>query len=166
MHFDLRSLLGVTCLALASMTLQCGSKTGLDSAVAAICDSGRSLDTPIAHRPSPITCPAHPNLNMPEPCTSDGDCGSTDVCSCEGMTRGSRVSGPDGNVCIHSNCRADSDCATGSCSPTLDADCGPFYGIRGYYCHTCEDTCTNDSECVRPPRADGQTTKGYCAYQP
>jgi hypothetical protein len=43
------------------------------------------------------------------------------------------------------NCRVDSDCgANGYCSPTAGGGCG---GVSGYYCHTAEDTCVNDSDC-------------------
>jgi hypothetical protein len=89
-------------------------------------------------------------------CTADTDCSGRDVCSCKGMTRGFGGSSFN-NQCVHSNCQSDADCATGFCSPTVSADCGPFYGVQGYYCHTCDDACTNDADC--PPN-------GYCAYQP
>jgi hypothetical protein len=79
------------------------------------------------------------------------------------MTRLGRVGSR--NTCIHSNCRVDSDCASGYCSPSVSPECGPFYGILGYYCHSCDDTCTNDSECVQTG-SNGQPVKGYCAYQP
>jgi hypothetical protein len=64
-----------------------------------------------------------------------------------GQTRGYAGASP-GNVCVPANCRVDADCgAGGSCSPTASTS-GPFYGIVGYYCHTCSDACTNDDDCA------------------
>jgi hypothetical protein len=44
------------------------------------------------------------------------------------------------------NCRVDSDCAGGYCSPSPGL-CGT---ATGYYCHTAKDTCVNDSDCGKP----------------
>jgi hypothetical protein len=88
-------------------------------------------------------------------CTMDDDCGDGGVCSCQGSTFGYAHTS-FGNVCVPGNCRSDADCGPGSyCSPTLSG--GPFYGIQGYYCHSCNDECTNDSDC-----GDGGCS--YCAY--
>lgn len=88
-------------------------------------------------------------------CNADDDCGATGVCSCNGTTTG-WAGGNLGNVCLPSDCRVDSDCPGGSlCSPTVSSDCGSFYGIEGYYCHTPADQCRNDSDCPKG---------AYCAY--
>ena len=93
-------------------------------------------------------------------CFTDSDCPNSDVCSCSPDTRG--YGGSSVNSCIHGNCRTDADCATGSyCSPS-DADpSGPFYGIQGYYCHTCADLCTDDNEC-----SNACFGTNWCAYDP
>jgi hypothetical protein len=88
-------------------------------------------------------------------CMSNDDCANGGVCSCEGSTFGYGHSS-FGNACVPSNCRSDGDCGpAGYCSPTLMG--GPFYGTQGYYCHSCSDECTNDSDC-------GQGSCSYCAY--
>ena len=59
------------------------------------------------------------------------------------------------------NCQIDADCGDGGyCSPT-QGDCGSYTGIIAYYCHTAQDTCVNDSECIDPERGPG-----YCMYRP
>jgi hypothetical protein len=93
-------------------------------------------------------------------CATDQDCPSGDVCSCKGNTFGyAHVSA--GNSCVPANCRSDADCGpAGRCAPTVDSSCGTFYGVRGYYCHSCNDTCTQDSDCA----ARDASPAGYCAY--
>jgi len=89
-------------------------------------------------------------------CMADGDCGATGVCACDGTTFGWSHT-RRGNVCIPSNCRVDADCGpSGFCSPTTDLGCGAFYGVTGYYCHTANDQCTNDTDCAQ----------GTCRYSP
>jgi Cys-rich repeat protein len=145
--------------------------------------------TPVAvHRPSPVACPstgatgtscARPAdcataaldggaLNCvrgtcsSDQCLSDTDCPNGGVCSCQGGTRGFAGVSP-GNLCVPANCRVDADCGAGGfCSPTVDASCGSFYGIVGYYCHTSWDTCHNDADCG----GDGSLGAPYCAYDP
>jgi hypothetical protein len=86
-------------------------------------------------------------------CNSDQDCANGGVCSC-GLTKGFGGAS-QGNICIPANCRVDSDCGpNGYCSPTVNDGCGAFYGVQGYYCHTPQDQCHNDSDCGT----------GYCAY--
>ena len=87
-------------------------------------------------------------------CLTDSDCGSGEVCECGGGRHGS-------NVCLPSECRTDADCGPGGwCSPSFGT-CGSYSGTVGYFCHTCEDECTNDSDC-------GDTSGGYgdpyCMY--
>jgi hypothetical protein len=96
-------------------------------------------------------------------CTQDGDCTGNDVCVCQNQSFGwAHMS--LGSVCVPANCHTDSDCGPGGfCSPTVSASCGPFYGVQGFYCHTCKDTCIDDSDCG--PAWDGGPA-GYCAYDP
>jgi len=95
-------------------------------------------------------------------CMHDSDCpGSTDVCSCYPQTL---VMGgfSYGNACVAGNCRTDADCGPGGfCSPTVDPQCGGYRGVQGYDCHTCEDTCVDDTDC-----GDGKPGSPYCAYDP
>jgi hypothetical protein len=99
----------------------------------------------------------------PDQCLTDGDCPSGGVCSCKGMTRGWAGASP-GNVCVPANCRTDGDCGPGGyCSPTVNYNCGSFYGVEGYYCHRPGDACMNDSDCPEVD-AGGFRTPGYCAY--
>jgi hypothetical protein len=94
-------------------------------------------------------------------CATDADCksGGVNACSCQGQTFGYSHSS-EGAVCVPSNCHTDADCgANGFCSPSVDDECGGFYGVQGYYCHTCEDTCVDDSDC-----GSNGGPAGYCAY--
>ncbi len=89
-------------------------------------------------------------------CATDQDCGATGVCACNGQTFGWSHSFR-GNVCVASNCRVDADCGpAGFCSPTTDLGCGDFYGVAGFYCHTANDQCSNDSDCAT----------GTCRFSP
>ena len=91
-------------------------------------------------------------------CIMDADCtsGGNSVCECKDDPSGGGSS--NGNVCLPGNCQTDADCAAGYCSPTVSADCGTFYGTVGFYCHTCEDTCLDDSDCTG--------SYYYCAFDP
>ena len=87
-------------------------------------------------------------------CFADADCGGF-VCECEGGFRA------DNNVCLsQGNCLSDADCdgGAGYCSPTLGS-CGNYSGTVGYYCHTPEDECSDDTDC-----GDGAPGGAYCAY--
>jgi len=94
-------------------------------------------------------------------CFADSDCsgGTSDapqLCECEGGSRS------DNNVCLPGGCRVDADCgAAGYCSPSF-GDCGNFFGVVGYYCHTNTDECLNDTDC----NADGSHPQAYCAFKP
>jgi hypothetical protein len=71
-------------------------------------------------------------------CTADTDCKSPFMCTCG-------QGGGFTNYCTAAgNCRVDSDCASGYCSPTVDG-CGTF---TGYFCHTAADECYSDDDCV------------------
>lgn len=61
------------------------------------------------------------------------------------------------NACLEGDCKIDADCGEGGyCSPSFGY-CGNYHGVIAYYCHTAEDECINDSECV-------EMNQGYCAY--
>lgn len=95
-------------------------------------------------------------------CLTDGDCDLIDpggVCSCEGMTESQ--TGYSRNTCVFGNCRVDADCGTGGyCSPSRGTACA-FRGVEGYHCHTSNDRCFDDSDCV----AAG-CSSSWCIYQP
>jgi hypothetical protein len=86
-------------------------------------------------------------------CVHDTDCPAGNLCVCHG----SAYTGGDGNACMAGNCRVDSDCGAGGyCSPTHGTSgCG---GVTGYYCHTPQDTCTNDTDC------NGAQGPNVCAW--
>lgn len=86
-------------------------------------------------------------------CTTDNECAAGSVCECSGGFRS------DHNVCLPGNCVTDADCGeTGFCSPS-QGDCGAYFGTVGYFCHTCEDECVNDSDC-----GDADEWGSYCMY--
>jgi hypothetical protein len=66
-------------------------------------------------------------------CYSDSECSNV-PCACRPLASSNAP-----NVCaVGSNCRIDSDCGPcGYCSPSGE----------GYFCHTVQDTCTNNSDC-------------------
>lgn len=105
-------------------------------------------------------------------CFSNTDCKSMGggPCVCGVAATGTTTSGQQvnegrtANTCAAGNCQVDSDCATGYCSPTYDTTCGPRDGYVGYYCHTPNDECDNDSDCTMPPSGPGSAS-GYCTYQ-
>ena len=90
-------------------------------------------------------------------CFTDEVCGGF-VCLCEG----GRSS--DNNVCMRSgNCQTNADCGAGGyCSPS-QGSCGNFGGIVGFFCHTAEDLCTNDSDCGPDPQSG---RPGSCRFTP
>jgi hypothetical protein len=78
-------------------------------------------------------------------CNSDQDCGPTGVCACEGADPGQ--TGTVGDFCVSANCRVDADCGPGGfCSPTWFSQFAVLV-IEGYYCHTPNDQCHDDSDC-------------------
>jgi len=82
-------------------------------------------------------------------CFSDAEC-DNGPCACRGAGGGGT------NHCLQGNCQTDADCGEGiACSPTLGM-CGDYSGTIGYYCHTCDDECTDDADCGGAP--------SYCAY--
>ncbi|HJL14694.1 MAG TPA: hypothetical protein RMH99_03500 [Sandaracinaceae bacterium LLY-WYZ-13_1] len=93
-------------------------------------------------------------------CFADDDCADRGgPCLCRGD--GGGVASGGANRCAAGNCRTDADCGPGGfCSPSL-GDCGDYGGVQGYYCHTCEDECTDDADCAD---MEGIFGRGYCAY--
>jgi hypothetical protein len=118
-----------------------------------------SHPTPTQHRVSAQACTASGGDNDgSDQCLVDGDCSGGGVCSCAGNTF--EYAHQTRNFCISANCHSDTDCTHGFlCSPS-DGTGGPFYGVAGYYCHTAQDKCTVDSECVE------NGTNGYCMFAP
>jgi len=96
-------------------------------------------------------------------CATDNDCGAGKVCQCGATTP---PYGRLGNSCVPGNCRTDSDCGPGGfCSPTEATSCGSRSGVVGYYCHTPDDACNNDSDCTDAGMGVS-SAGGYCAWQP
>ena len=89
-------------------------------------------------------------------CTQDTDCPTGKTCACHASPYNDF-----GSTCVASNCRVDADCGAGnSCAPTVPATgwCGQ---AAGYYCHTPNDLCLNDSDCVDAGAVPGDV---FCAY--
>ena len=145
---------------------------------------------PLNHRPAEVTCDNEraPGLADPDPgvpascladiectegvngrcignghdgyyctydeCFADADCGGN-VCGCGGGFRS------DHNICMSGNCAIDSDCGPGGfCSPSF-SDCGNYFGVVAYFCHTPQDECIDDADCG----ADGGDPWGsYCMF--
>lgn len=83
-------------------------------------------------------------------CYVDADCGTKRACHCGGAPS-------SGHFCEQGNCAVDADCGVnGYCSPSLGG-CGNYGGVVGNFCHTSNDDCMNDDECMDKPG-------GYCAY--
>jgi hypothetical protein len=110
--------------------------------------NGRCIDY---NGPIP-TC--YPNTCSYDTCFSDSDCPKDQPCLCRGSA--------DSNVA--NTCKAGGNCA-------IDSDCGPggecspgstqyWCGVPGYFCHTAQDTCVNDSDC--PANASGHAQE--CDY--
>jgi hypothetical protein len=62
---------------------------------------------------------------------------------------------------VAGNCQVDSDCGNeGDCTPSpLTADCGD--SLAGYYCHTANDGCVDDTDCSP---GDSVGAAAACAY--
>jgi hypothetical protein len=126
------------------------------------------MGKPTKHRPVPVACAPSRDAGVPDggcglpgvcadECLVDAECDGG-VCSCAGNTFGYAKS--TANLCVPAGCRVDADCPDGYCSPTVGA--GNFYGIQGYECHSCADSCVNDGDCgaTNP----GELGQPYCAY--
>jgi hypothetical protein len=93
-------------------------------------------------------------------CTTDEECfavtmGRRSVCECEGGFRS------DANTCLSGNCLTDAECGDNYCSPSF-GECGAYGGVSYYYCHTAEDECVDDADCI----GTGTSRQPYCAYSP
>lgn len=91
-------------------------------------------------------------------CFSDSDCPGNQPCECRHS-----ASSTGTNSCVSGgNCRIDAECGSdGFCSPSLVGDnpchcynaasCGPDGCAdscgHGYFCHTAQDSCLDDSDC-------------------
>ena len=160
-------LLGALCLV---ATLHCGGSVQTQTPAGEAPGSCPPAPANGLHRAQATTCAptppgsstfANPDGGSPDSCLTDNDCTSGGACACNGATYGWGHSN-QGNQCVAGNCRVDSDCGPGGfCSPTVDFGCGAFYGVAGFYCRSCADTCTKDSDCT-----DGAPAAGYCAYDP
>lgn len=90
-------------------------------------------------------------------CFNDDDCGKGSVCGCSTATS-------EGSRCLNPGCQVDADCPGSFCSPTFGT-CGAYGGVTSYQCHTQNDECLDDSECMSP--VPGNCCEpGYCAYDP
>ena len=82
---------------------------------------------------------------VPE-CTSDVDCGGTDVCAC-GRGHDDCIGNSCRNTCVDSGCRVDADCGDdGWCSPSTDG----YGSVSTYRCHLdggVEDACLVAEDC-------------------
>ena len=86
-----------------------------------------------------VSAVAAPRCTYDE-CLTDADCGEGKNCFC---APGDYVH----NRCVEANCHTDADCnEDGACSASY-GDCGALHDVQGYYCHTCEDECTDDRDC-------------------
>lgn len=147
----------------------------LHRAAANVCDDVRSDTAPMPDGPVDggyIQCDSHDDCTAGkngrctgnshdgwyctyDACAEDSECGGGKVCLCGGGWRS------DNNVCLAGNCQTDADCGdTGFCSPT-QGDCGEYGGTVGFYCHTCDDECVDDSDC-----GDGDPWGSTCRYNP
>jgi len=133
----------------------CGEQTGSctnDSECPATNDAGGTNGrcTPSEDDGPAISCPSC----QYDQCSTDSQCGAGSVCACGGDA----LSGRFPNACLSGNCQVDSDCGSGGyCSPNVGF-CGE--GTLGYYCHTADDECHNESDCQNNPNSFG----GQCVY--
>lgn len=70
-------------------------------------------------------------------CAVDTDCPANSVCQCGSGGAAANTCSPVGD------CRTDSDCVGGYCSPSKDY-CATF---NGYFCHSASDQCNTDQDC-------------------
>lgn len=96
------------------------------------------------------------------PCTHDDECGAGAICVCN--TGGSH---PFYNYlgCMRAGCRSDADCDGAHCSLAF----GRCFELLGFYCHTPEDECGGDRDCIDLDLGDRcayseETGRWYCDY--
>jgi hypothetical protein len=150
-----------------ALVFGCGGQTAADSTNGAIAAKHRSTGTMCPSERGPgnglgalvdectqdSDCTAgtngrclnyHRTVCSYDDCFSDSDCRGVEPCQC----RPSATSMFPNYCVIGSNCRLDSDCGpNGFCSPSM-SDC--MGTPSGYFCHTPQDTCVNDSDCSNP----------------
>jgi hypothetical protein len=91
-------------------------------------------------------------------CTTDASCPApTDVCSCQGQSGNITNTG---SACVPADCHTDADCGPGGYCSQTPAFCG---GALGWYCHTCADTCVEDTDCPADPNPGAGP---FCAFDP
>lgn len=100
----------------------------------------------------------------PTGCTTDDQCGATDVCACDITCQRPFQTG--GNICLKAECRTDGDCGpAGYCSLSLVPGAGNCDGfgahITGYFCHAANDGCRDNTDC-----APLGIHMNYCLYSP
>jgi hypothetical protein len=79
-------------------------------------------------------------------CDSPAGCPSGQSCICGYQIPGNASHKP--NQCVPAGCVTDSDCGQGGyCSPSVPPMCGS--GTFGYFCHTPDDQCDDDTDCAR-----------------
>jgi hypothetical protein len=70
-------------------------------------------------------------------CQVDSDCGPMARCECQNVRR-----------CVESRCSSADDCAGFACEASLAPQCGNLYPHVGYYCHSEQDECRSNDDCV------------------
>jgi len=119
------------------------------------------------------SCPSTCERCTYDTCHADSDCVSTaasglGICDCRetpdhGLDNASHA---NPNYCVYgNNCRVDTDCKTGLpyCSPSADPNCGNF---AGYFCHTSDDECVDNSDCSSGVCAWMATAKHWLCVSP
>lgn len=102
------------------------------------------------------------NICTFDACFTDADCSDGKLCECaRDETNGG---GSLGHHCVGTgNCRVDADCgANGFCSPSYGWD--RRSGSEGYFCHTPNDQCIDDSDCPNsaPCHFNQQSARWEC----
>lgn len=88
-------------------------------------------------------------------CFRDSDCRDGGACFCQSIL--------SGNACLGGGCRDDGDCGgAGFCSLSAN-ECG---GLGTFQCHTPNDTCIDDVDCMSPQFCGFDSTRGAwrCMY--
>jgi hypothetical protein len=95
-------------------------------------------------------------------CATNADCPAGTDCMCEPMSGGAGFTGSP-TQCLPSNCRTDADCGPGGfCSPSqLNGTLWSCGAIVGNFCHTTNDECGVDADCLVDP---GVALYPACVY--
>jgi hypothetical protein len=104
----------------------------------------------------------HRNVCTYDECFADSDCTAGAVCMCREFDP---FEHPGVNRCATGNCRTDADCNGNYCSLSHLEN-----SVYGYYCHTREDECVDDTDCHTAEDEscgyDGSVGKWRCAVPP